>query len=457
VAPALKKTPFWKTWVAVAVCAGLGAYAYFVESKREDKPEKPKEKVFALDKSKVKELEVAASGSPAIHLTREGDGWRLTAPAPPVAADAGAADSLVTTLETLEVQEVVTESPGALAEFGLDPPRTAVSVLLQGASEPLKLLVGDKSPDGGALYAKVPTRARVFTVPAYVESSFNKKPFDLRDRDVLHVKRDAVRTLEVQGPEGAYALARDGNGEWSFTRPLKTRAGRWSVDGLLGTLEGLRMESIAAEDAKDLKPFGLDKPARLVTLGLEGGGTRTLQVGSSPSEKKYHAREAASRMVAVVPGAVVDDLAKGMAELRAKRLLEVSTYEVDGFTVELEGGRKVYARSSVKDKDGVDVYKWKRPQPDGKELDTTKVQDALFQVGAVEVPEFLDKPEGPAVYGCDKPALKTTLRLGPGKPEAWFEVCRKDAAAYGRRSGDDAVLKLDPQKTEELLKAFKEI
>lgn len=443
--------------MAVAVCAGLAAYAYFVESKREDKPDKAKEKVFALDKSKVKELDLAPSGAPAIHLSREGEGWRLTAPAPPVAADSGEAESLVTTLETLEVQEVVTESPGALAQYGLDPPRTAVSVLLQGASEPLKLLVGDKSPDGGALYAKVPTRARVFTVPAYVESSFSKKPFDLRDRDVLHVKRDAVKTLEVQGPGLAYALARDDKGEWSFTRPLKTRAGRWSVDGLLGTLEGLRMESIAAEDAGDLKPFGLDKPARVVTLGLEGGATRTLQIGSSASEKKYHAREAASRMVAVVPGAVVDDLAKGMAELRAKRLLEVSTYDVDGFTVELDGGRKAYARSSVKDKDGIDIYKWKRAQPDGKDLDTNKVQDALFQVGAVEVLEFVDKPEGPAVYGCDKPALKTTLRLGPGKPEAWFEVCRKDTAVYARRSGDDAVLKLDPSKAEELLKAFKEI
>src|SRR6185436_4793887 len=145
VAPALKKTPFWKTWVAVAVCAGLGAYAYFVESKREDQPQKPKEKVFALDKSKVKELDVAPAGAPAIHLAREGEAWRLTAPAPPVAADSGEAESLLPTLETLEVQDVVTESPGALAQYGLDPARTTVSVLLQGASEPLKLQVGDKS------------------------------------------------------------------------------------------------------------------------------------------------------------------------------------------------------------------------------------------------------------------------------------------------------------------------
>ena len=442
--------------MVVGLCAGLGAYAYFVESKREPKAEAAKEKVFALDKSKVKELDLSPAGGPAAHLARDGESWRLTSPTP-VPADSGEADALVSSLESLEVQEVVTESPDKLGQYGLDPPRSTVSVLLQGASEPLKLMLGEKTPDGAALYAKVPSRARVFTVPAYVESSFSKKPFELRDRDVLHVKRDAVKTIEVQGPEGAYALARDEKGDWAFTRPLKTRAGRWSVDGLLGTLEGLRMESVAAEPAKDLKAYGLDKPARVVTLDLADGGTRTLQVGSGAGEKKYHAREAASDLVAVIPGAVVEDLAKGMAELRAKRLLDVSTYEVDGFIVEAEGGRRVYARSTVPDKEGIDVYKWKRTEPDGKDLDTNKVQDALFQVGAVEVAEFLDKPQTGAAYGCDRPALKVTLRVGPGKPESWFEVCRKDAAVYARRAGDDAVLKLDEKKVEDLLKAFKGI
>jgi hypothetical protein len=330
-------------------------------------------------------------------------------------------------------------------------------VLPQGAAEPVKLMLGAKTPDGAAVYARVPSRARVVTLPAYVESSFDKKPFDLRDRDVLHVKRDEVKTIEVAGPEGAYALARDEKGDWAFTRPLKTRAGRWAVDGLLGTLEGLRMDAVAAEQATDLKPFGLDKPARVVVLRLADGGARTLQVGGLSGEKKYNAREAGSGLVAVVPGAVVEDLAKGMDGLRAKRLLDVSTYDVDGFTVEEEGGKRVYARSTVRDKDGVDVYKWKRTQPDGKDLDTNKVQDALFQVGSVEVQEFVDKPQPPAAYGCDRPALRATLRMGPDKPEGWFELCRKDSAVYARRDGDEAVLKLDDKKADELVKAFKQI
>ena len=87
-------------------------------------------------------------------------------------------------------------------------------------------------------------------------SSLDKKPFDLRDRDLLHVKRDLVKTLEIAGPQGSYALAKTDKGEWAFTNPLATLAGRWTVDGLLGTVEGLRMESVAAEEAKDFKKFG---------------------------------------------------------------------------------------------------------------------------------------------------------------------------------------------------------
>jgi len=452
----VKRPPFLATYVAVAVAAALGAYIYFVESKREDKPEKVKEKVFALDKAKVEGLALSAAGQEEVQLVRDADGWRMTAPVA-VAADAAEADAILTSLETLEMDEVVAESPKDLAEFGLAAPRSTVRVRLKGEPEPLVLQVGDKTPDGSAVYARVPKAPRVFTVPAYVDASFTKKPFDLRDRSVLHVQRDAVQALDIKGPEGAYALAKDDKGEWSFVRPLRTRAGRWSVDALVGTLENLRMEAVAAENATDLKPFGLVPPARTVTIGLAGGATRTLEVGNSASEGRHHVHVAGSPLVAVVPGALVGDLAKGMGELRAKRLLEVATYEVEGFDVEAGGTRRVHARTSSKDEQGADVHKWKRTAPDAKDLDTNKVQDALFAVGGLEVLEFIDAPKPPEAYGLDAPVLRVTLRHAGGRPPVWFEVGAKDGAYYARRDGDVAVMKLDPAKAAELIKAFTDL
>jgi hypothetical protein len=446
---------FWRTYVAVAVLAGLGAYIYFVESKREDKPDKNKEKVFKLEKAKVKELELQNAGE-SVRIVKEGNDWKLTAPTP-APADSGTVDSVLSSLESLEIDEEVTATPTSLKDFGLEQPKQTVKVVQDGAKEPLQLLVGDKLPDSSGVYAKLPTAARVFTLPSFGVSSLEKKPFDFRDRDLLHVKRDDVRTLEVSGPEGGYALIKDDKGEWAFTKPLQTKAGRWSVDGLVGTIEGLRMESVAAEEAKDPKPFGLDKPARTVTLVSKDGATKTLEIGSSAGEKKYNARLAGSGLVAVVPGAIVDDLAKGMKELRAKRLLEVATYETEGFDVEEGAVKKVYAKSKEKDKEGLETSKWKRTAPEAKDLETTKVEDALFKLGGVEVQDFVDAPKAPAAYGLDAPVMKVTLRAGAGKPESWVELGKKDADVYARRSGDTAVLKLDATKSDELLKAFKEI
>jgi hypothetical protein len=456
VAPPVKG-PFLRTALLALLAAGLGAYIYFVESKKPaptGDESKPKEKVFAFDKAKVKEVSLATGGE-TIKLVKEGEAWKMEAPMS-VGADASAVDSIVESLSGLEMDEEVTPAAEDLKDFGLDRPEKTVTVVPEGGSAQT-LLVGAKLADGSGLYAKTPDKTRVFTVATWSVSSLDKKPFDLRDRDLLHVKRDAVKTLEVTGPEGSYALAKNDKNEWAFTRPLATLAGRWSVDGLLSTLEGLRMESVAAEEAKDLKKFGLDKPSRTVTLGLADGTARTLEVGASAGEKKWNARQKGSPLVAVIPGALVDDLAKGMKELRSKRLLEFATYETEGFDVLAGGATKTYAKTTVKDAQGFDSAKWKRTAPEAKDLETNKVEDALFKIGGIEVAEFVDQPRGPEAYGLDAPAFTLVIRSGAGKGELKLELAKKDEAFYARRTGDASMLKIDAAKAEELVKAFSEL
>jgi Domain of unknown function (DUF4340) len=457
VVASMKAPTFWKTYVVLAVAAGLGAYIYFVERKRpEPTDEKPKEKVFTLDRAKVKGITLAPQGGEEIRLVKDKDSWRMTAPAD-VAADSAQVDALVSTVETLQTEDVVAENPSGLAEFGLDKPKNTVTVVLDGVKDPVVLAVGDKTPDGGALYARTPSRPRVFTVNSSVESSLDKKPFDLRDRDLLHVKRDAVRTLEITGPEGAYTLARAAGGEWAFTQPVATQAGRWSVDALLGNLESLRMDSVVDESPKDVKTYGLDKPARTVTVVLGDGTRKTLEIGAATPDKHYDARVSDRPMVALIAGALVDALSKGMSELRSKRLLELATYDVSSFDVDSGGSHKTYARSTSKDKDGLEVSKWRRTAPDAKDLDTNKVQDALFAVGGVDVVDFVDQPAAAATYGLDQPSLRVTLKFEGGKPPISFELADKDGVGYARRSGDAAILKVDPKKAADATKAFKEL
>jgi hypothetical protein len=477
----VKLPEFWKTGVAVLALAGLGSYIWFVERKREHRKEGEREKVtvLAVDKAKAKQVVVDTAGAETIKLVKQDGAWKLEQPAP-APADTSAVDTMLNSLEKIEADEVIAEQVTDFAQYGLEHPSRKVAAVLEGASAPLAVDFGSKSPDGGSVYARKPGEAKVYLVASWIASSFDKKPFDLRDRDLLHVKRDDVRSFEVAGPGGSFSLTRTDAGEWAFTKPIATRAGRWSVDGLLGTIENLRMDSVAGESVTDLKQiarYGLAKPGHTVTLVTKDGAAKTLEIGApapdpqatpaptpSPARKgekpappkptKYYARAAQSGLVAVVPATLADDLAKGMAELRAKRLLEVATYETEGFDVLSSGATKSYAKSTTKDKDGLDKTQWKRTAPDAKELDTTKVEDALFKMGGVDVAEFIDAAKPPSDYGLDVPLLKVTVKA---KGESFVELGKKDDAFFARRSGDDAILKLDKDKAEELIKAFSEL
>ena len=453
------KATFVKTYAALVILGGLGAYIYLVESKKTPsvEGEKKKEKLFTFEKAKAKEITLAPKGADGVHLVKEGGSWKMTAPTA-VAADGSEADSLVMSFEGLESDETIDEKPAKLSDYGLEAPRNSISVVVEGTKEPLTILLGDKTPDSAAVYAKLPSKPRVFTVASYAETSFTKKPFDLRDRSLFHMKRDAVKTVEISGPDGSYALARSDKGEWAFTKPVATRAGRWSVDSFLGTLENLKMESVAAEEAKDLKPFGLDKPAWAVALGLADGSTQKIEIGSSPADKKYNVRDVTRSLVAVIPNALVDDLAKGMKELREKRVLDVAAYDVEAFDVEIAGSpKRIFVRTTAKDKDGIEASKWKRTAPDTKDLETNKVQDALFKVGGIETQEFVDAPAADSAYGLDAPVLKVSVRYAAGKPATWFAIGKKDGTAYARRPDDASVLKLDPTKADDLIKAFTDL
>jgi hypothetical protein len=143
-----------------------------------------------------------------------------------------------------------------------------------------------------------------------------------------------------------------------------------------------------------------------------------------------------------------------MGELRAKRLLEVATYDTFGFDVESGGVTKSFAKNTVKDDDGFDKTQWTRTAPEEAELETTKVEDALFKLGGVEVREFVDDPRERAAYGLDAPVLKLTVRA---KTESSVEVGKEGEDYFARRTGDDSVLELDPGKAEELVKAFEDL
>ena len=87
------------------------------------------------------------------------------------------------------------------------------------------LLLGDKTATQGDMYAMKGGEKKVFLVPAFQETSFTKKPFDLRDKKILKFDRDKADTLTlVRGADSWTWRARAANGKSSSRWPAATTA-----------------------------------------------------------------------------------------------------------------------------------------------------------------------------------------------------------------------------------------
>jgi hypothetical protein len=446
---------FWKTYVVVAIAGGLAAYIYFVEAKK-PAGDDAKEKVFTIDKTKVKTFTLSRAGVEKIQINKDGENWKF-ASLGGIVADAKAVDNVLTAAEDAEITATVSDAPTGLADYGLETPQLTLAVTADGAEQKVEL--GRHTPDDTAVYAKMSGKARVFTIPTHVEAALLKKPVDLRDRSVLHVKREAVKRVDLKGPGAELLLVKDDHGEWDYTKPLKTKAARWGVDGLLLSFENLLFEDIADDEAQDLKPYGLDKPTWTAILELGDGSAKKLEIGSptdaaaarayaadpnAGAPPKYYARDTAQKVVGVIGHPLVGDLAKAKENLRSRYLLDFPALEVNKVEVTSDGKTRVYLRSVRKDAAGIDARTWRQTAPESKDIETKTVEDLLFEVASTEVQEFIDNPGPLARYGLDSPAVRVALTFEHKAP-GWFEVGSKDGATYGHRDNDVTITRLGPK------------
>ena len=194
----------------VLVLAGLGAYIYFVDSKRPASGVEEKSKVFTVEADKVEEVSVTTDGESS--TLRKVDGtWQMTAPIQ-ADADQSAISSVTNALATVEVNRVVEENASDLSPYGLAKPRITVAYKATGGAEG-QLAIGDKTPTNSDVYAMKPGEKRVFLVAGFNETTFGKKPFDLRDKRILSFERDKVDSVEVVRDTNTVVLARSGS-DW---------------------------------------------------------------------------------------------------------------------------------------------------------------------------------------------------------------------------------------------------
>ena len=429
---------FVSTAALVLVLAGLGGYIYYLDHRSPEAAEGAREKPFASVKADdIEEVQIQAAND-TTRLKKSGTTWSIVEPVQ-ANADTGELSSITSSLSSFEVSRVVDDKPADLKGFGLEPPRIDVRFKVKGQGAERRVLLGDKTPTGGDLYAKLPDSPRVFLVPSYLEAAFNKNTFALRDKAVLKVDRQKADGLEIVAGTTQLAFTKSGE-SWSIVKPIAARADYAVVEGAIERLSSAQMQGLAENQNAPLKQYGLDAPTASMTIRT-GSANATLTLGKTENAVVF-AKDASRPLIFTVAPTLRMDVVKDLGEFRRKDLFDVRSFTAT--RIELSRGGTTQAFDHSKDKDGKDVWK----DAAGKAVDTMKVEDLLAKVSGLRATSF----ETAAHPSLKSPVLTVTAVFDKGKDVVTFGRAGMDV--YASRPDEPGSAKLDAAPFDEAVKAL---
>ncbi|MPZ16785.1 MAG: DUF4340 domain-containing protein [Luteitalea sp.] len=433
--------------ILLVVGLGLGAYIYFVERHRppaEERDAETLEKVFPdLDAAKLTELTVKAASGATTTLKKEGASWQIVAPIQG-AADESEVSSITSNLSTLEIQRVLVEKPKDVAQYGLAEPRVEVTFRVSGQPKPHQLLIGEKTPTEGDLYARVDGAPRVILVPSGLETTFDRDTFALRDKSVLTFDRDKVDRLDARSASWELQLVKKGD-TWQMAKPWSTRVDSGTVESLLGSLASGQMKALIADDAKTLDTYALDKPSVTVTLH-SGSTSASLLLGRDADEEGVYAKDGSRPMVFTVESTLADDLRREPSEYRPKELFAFQNVTGQRLEITRDGTKRLFEKRK-ESKDDSAPERWTQVQPQAK-VDAATVDDLASRIADLRADSYVDSlPAGSA-------QVVAITAVSEGDKSESVTLYRSGKEAYAVRTGEPGAATIPADTLDDVVKAL---
>ncbi len=427
------------TVILVVVLAALAGYIYFIDARRDGTDADAKEKAFAsVTAEDIEEIRIKSSDGETSRVQRADGTWRIVEPVQ-AAADDTELSSITSSLASLDVQRVVDEAAGDLAQYGLEPARVEVEFRSKGQKEPRRILLGEKTTTGGDLYARLPDQKRVFLVSSFIDATFNKNTFALRDKTILSFDRQKVDGVEVATRRTSVQLAKSGS-EWRIVKPIAVRADFGAVEGALERLSSAQMQGIVDADGADLKKYDLDPPIASFTA-TSGGSKTSLLLGGTENALLF-AKDGTRPMVFTVAPNMYGDVIRDVSEFRRKDLFDARSFTIN--RVEFRRGTETIVLTKSK-ADGKDVWR----NGAGKDVDAMKVDDLLTKLSGLRAESF-EATTSPALKS---PVLTVDVTFDEKKMES-VTLARAGTDALGSRADEPGTAKLTGMSLDEVITAL---
>jgi hypothetical protein len=278
-----------------------------VEGLRDKKVDDLRDKrLLALkDDKDVKSISVQRGGE-TLMLTRSGeDKWKLDQPiqAPAQTDDVS---TLISRLKNAEADRFVEDGAKELAKYGLDKPQLTAE--LTTGKGMLGLAFGKAEKDG-KVYAMAQGGTSVTLVSKFTWEDIDSqsKPEKLRDRQLISLDKEKIRTVELHNPKGVVKVRKISDTEWQWLDPTDSKKPKANVEKCKQVVDRAtgQATSFFEEAPKDLAKYGLDKP-QVTAILSDGQATQILTIGKKTKDGYY--AKGAPNAVFLVSTFTFDDL-----------------------------------------------------------------------------------------------------------------------------------------------------
>jgi hypothetical protein len=427
--------------IAVVALAGLSAGVYWANLREKADANKPPAnappKILTLQQDKINRIEFKRRDGETTTVQKDDSGkWSITAPKP-LGADQGVVGTVAVTLATLTSDRVVDPNVTDLAAYGLAPAADELTLTTKDGKT-TKLLVGDETPTGNEVYAKLDGDPRLFTMAGSNKASLDKSIKDLRDKRLMTFDQDKVSRVELTSHPKAAAedieFGRVNQSEWQILKPKPMRADGFQVDNMVKRVSDATMDTNASdEDLKKAAAAFAAAPALAVVKVTSASGTQTLEVRKSKDD--YFAKSSVVDGIYKVPADLGTGLNKSVDDFRNKKLFDFGYTEPTKIEIK-DGGKTVnYERSDAKWSSG------------GKTMDNLSFQAFLDKLRDLVSTKFVDT-------GFTTPALELNIVSYDGKRTEKVQIAPGSGGNFiARREGDTALYEIDAKSIQDLRQA----
>jgi len=282
----------YRLYIGLGVLALLGVGVFFTFRKGNDAGETITDPWRRVDKAQTTRIVIQRpNNAPAIELQKRDNQWHMTQPATGP-ADSQAVSDALDALAEMHVATVVSRESASQTDLEVDPAHAIHVQLFRDGATQLDLWVG-KNLDGGTA-VRAPSGPTTFRVDRSIRFVLAKEPREWRDRNITHVERAHVRSVEWVNPSGTYHFDRNGD-TWTgaTANPAIERLDTARLNQTVTNLLELRAMDFAAPT----DTTGITDASARVTIAVDNGEAVTLRVGGSKGESETFVQRQGSDVV----------------------------------------------------------------------------------------------------------------------------------------------------------------